>query len=375
VWQTYARYLNLDIFLILVALMAGDAAHDAEIESDNDLVKEMTTILSRIHGSQRLPLPVETLVSRWGRDPFIRGSYSFVGPDATGDDYDILGEPVDKQLFFAGEATCRTHPATVHGAYMSGLRAASQVLESLIGKIEMPADDVLIPKKNQPVRNPLVERSGIPEVKRRTDPESHRYKARNLKRAKFSKIVDECAERILSELGPKPAPPKKYYPNAFLLFQKDKWDIAREKANKARHGDNAESVDSASRDEVRAWMGRMWRDLPEDEKRWYNDEVEKEKVQYKEEMANFGKRIQAWEQGVVKIKDEVKRKMEEVYMTEEEREMIAAAKEEERLEQAAREERENLRKFYEDIGMDDLLSDFDDESSSEVLLTVLVLIE
>jgi len=347
--------------------MAGDAAHDTEMESDHNLVREMTTILSRIHGNQRLPNPVETLVSRWGKDPFVRGSYSFVGPDATGDDYDILGEPVDKRLFFAGEATCRTHPATVHGAYMSGLRAASEVLESLIGKIEMPAEDVLIPKKNHPVRNPLMERSGIPEVKRRTDPESHRYKARNIKRAKFSKIVDECADRILTELGPVPISPKKYYANAFLLFQKDKWDIAREKANKARYGDKAGGVDSASRDEVRAWMGRMWRDLPDDEKRWYNDEVEKEKAQYKEEMASYTERIQAWERGVAKIKEEVKREMEEMYMTAEEREMLAAAREEERLEQAAREERENLRKFYEDIGMDDILSDFDDDSSSDVL--------
>src|SRR5271155_1099870 len=255
--------------------MAGDAAFQTEEESNETLVTEMTTILARIHRKESLPRPVQAIVSRWRQDPFARGSYSFIGPEATGKDYDTLGEPVDQKVFFAGEATCRTHPATVHGAYMSGLRAASQVLESLIGKIEMPADDVLIPKKNHPVRNPLLERSGIPEVKRRTDPESHRYKAKNIKRAKFSKIVDECADRILTELGPKPVPPKKYYANAFLLFQKDKWDIAREKANKARYGDKAGGVDSASRDEVRAWMGRIWRDLPEDEKRWYNDEVEK----------------------------------------------------------------------------------------------------
>ena len=103
----------------------------------------------------------------------------------------------------------------------------------------------------------------------------------------------------MTELGPKPVPPKKYHPNAFLLFQKDKWDIAKEIANKAKFGDNPREHRVATRDEVRASMGRMWRDLPEDQKRLYNDAVEREKCQYKEEMATFGGRLEAWENAVL----------------------------------------------------------------------------
>ena len=341
--------------------MAGEAAFQVENESDESLVNEMTLILARIHQKESLPPPVQYMVSRWGQDPFARGSYSFVGPDATGKDYDILGESVDQKLFFAGEATCRTHPATVHGAYLSGLRAAAEVLESFIGKIEMPPDEVLIPKKYQPVRNPLVEKPSIAQVKKRTDPESHRHKAKNIRRIRFAKIVEECSERILAELGPKPVPPKKFHPNAFLLFQKDKWAIARDKANRTKSENNPEGGELASRDEVRAAMGRMWRDLPDNQKRLYNEAVEKEKLKYKEQIANFGGRLEAWERAVAKIKEEMKGKLDEVDLTEEERELVLAAREEERLEIAANEEKEKLKQFFGEVGLDDLFPDEEEE--------------
>jgi lysine-specific histone demethylase 1 len=248
---------------------------------------------------------------------------------------------------------------------MSGLRAATQVLESFIGKIEMPPDDFLIPKRHQPVRNPLVETSSIPHVKGRTDPSSHRYKAKNIRRSRFSKIVEECSARIISEVGPKPVPPKKYHPNAFLLFQKDKWDIARERANKTKAGGNPAGGDPATRDEVRASMGRMWRDLPDDEKRLYNETVEREKLEYREEVASFSGRVKAWEDAVLKIKEEMKAKLLDVDLTQEEKEMVLAADEEERLEIAAKEEKERLKRLYEEAGVDDIFPE-DDEEKAEV---------
>ncbi len=43
-----------------------------------------------------------------------------------------MSQPVENTLFFAGEHTDTTgHWGTVHGAIRSGMRAASQLLESL----------------------------------------------------------------------------------------------------------------------------------------------------------------------------------------------------------------------------------------------------
>ena len=65
-------------------------------------------------------------ITRWAADAFAYGSYSHIPFGASGDDYDALSEPVGDQLFFAGEATSRTYPATVHGAYLSGVREAQR---------------------------------------------------------------------------------------------------------------------------------------------------------------------------------------------------------------------------------------------------------
>lgn len=70
--------------------------------------------------------------SRWGRDPFARGSYSHALPGHAGDRA-VLAAPVDGRLFFAGEATSPTFFTTAHGARDSGERAAKEVL-AVLGK-------------------------------------------------------------------------------------------------------------------------------------------------------------------------------------------------------------------------------------------------
>lgn len=75
-----------------------------------------------------VPDPIQTICTRWGSDPFSCGSYSHVRVQSSGRDYDILAESVGGRLFFAGEATTRQYPATMHGAFLSGLREASRIL-------------------------------------------------------------------------------------------------------------------------------------------------------------------------------------------------------------------------------------------------------
>ncbi|GJJ77298.1 hypothetical protein EMPS_09657 [Entomortierella parvispora] len=119
---------------VLVTLMAGQFAYDSENMSKEDLVQEALETLALIHPEiPHIPKPVETIVTRWSQDEFAQGSYSFVGKDGTGEDYDLLAKPIDNQLYFAGEATSRQYPATAHGAYLSGIEVAKDVLDSLIG--------------------------------------------------------------------------------------------------------------------------------------------------------------------------------------------------------------------------------------------------
>jgi monoamine oxidase len=65
----------------------------------------------------------------WQTDPFSRGAYSY-GKVGSSGAQQTLGAPLEKTLFFAGEATDITgNNGTVHGAIASGYRAADEILE------------------------------------------------------------------------------------------------------------------------------------------------------------------------------------------------------------------------------------------------------
>lgn len=82
-----------------------------------------------ITGPVDVPSPLRTTVTRWGTDPYALGSYSYLATAATPADRRALGAAA-RPLFFAGEATSSTYPATVHGALLSGRAAARQIIDS-----------------------------------------------------------------------------------------------------------------------------------------------------------------------------------------------------------------------------------------------------
>ncbi|XP_061349957.1 lysine-specific histone demethylase 1 homolog 3-like [Gastrolobium bilobum] len=116
---------------VLIALVVGKAAIDGQSLNSSDHVNHALKVLRKLFGDSSVPDPVAYVVTDWGRDPFSYGAYSYVAVGASGEDYDILGRPVDNCLFFAGEATCKEHPDTVGGAMMSGLREAVRIIDIL----------------------------------------------------------------------------------------------------------------------------------------------------------------------------------------------------------------------------------------------------
>jgi monoamine oxidase len=93
--------------------------------SDDDMVRQALRPLRRVFGS--VPTPTEVAVVRWTLDEFTLGCYSYVPVGASGIEYDLMAWPVAERLFFAGEATHRAYPATVHGALLSGRREAARI--------------------------------------------------------------------------------------------------------------------------------------------------------------------------------------------------------------------------------------------------------
>ena len=111
---------------VLVGITAGEAAFDLEEKTDQQQVDMLMEALGEIFGD--VPAPTHTLVTRWGGDENAMGAYSYMQVGTLGgSDYDILAAPVGDTVFFAGEGTCREHPATAAGAFLTGLREAGRI--------------------------------------------------------------------------------------------------------------------------------------------------------------------------------------------------------------------------------------------------------
>ncbi len=90
------------------------------------LVDELMTVLRSMYGN-KIPNPVAAMMTRWNSDPLAHGSYSYLAIGSSLVDHQTLAEPIDDRIFFAGEATSDQHPATVHGAFLSGEREANRI--------------------------------------------------------------------------------------------------------------------------------------------------------------------------------------------------------------------------------------------------------
>ena len=125
------NFLNLHPYIgesVLLAFTKGAHARSIESLSTAEVVDQAMADLRGMFGTS-ITDPTNATVTKWHADPFARGSYSHVPPGGNMADYEELAQPVEDRLFFAGEATTRRYPGTVHGALLSGEREAERIAE------------------------------------------------------------------------------------------------------------------------------------------------------------------------------------------------------------------------------------------------------
>ena len=110
---------------ILVALVGGTFARMIEGLSDEGAGEAAMAALRRVWPDA--PDPAAVLVTRWASDPYAGGSYSYLPVGATSEDLATLATAITPHVVFAGEATHPLYPNTLHGAWLSGLRAAEEI--------------------------------------------------------------------------------------------------------------------------------------------------------------------------------------------------------------------------------------------------------
>ncbi|KAM0933543.1 putative non-specific polyamine oxidase [Dioscorea sansibarensis] len=129
---------------VALAWFAGKEAMELEKLSDEEIKSGVQATLDGFNVDRRSSVTGRVKRSGWGSDPLFRGSYSYVAVGSSGNDLDLMAEPVPVhgggeatarvgpalQILFAGEATHRTHYSTTHGAYFSGIREANRLIQS-----------------------------------------------------------------------------------------------------------------------------------------------------------------------------------------------------------------------------------------------------
>lgn len=111
---------------VLTAVSTGDYAARMDGTGLQAQVSDAMKVLRGAFG-RSMPSPVQSLASRWSRQDATQGAYSFAKAGVVPSDWDAF-RAIDKRLTFAGEHTIWTYHSTVHGAYLSGIRAAKDVI-------------------------------------------------------------------------------------------------------------------------------------------------------------------------------------------------------------------------------------------------------
>jgi monoamine oxidase len=127
-WADWTSYLRATGQPLLVGFNAARMADAVEGWTDRDTTASAMDALRAMFGTAA-PDPLGSQISRWRQDPFALGAYSFKAVGSRPKDRKALfGADWDDRLFFAGEATSRDVPATVHGALLTGRAAARALL-------------------------------------------------------------------------------------------------------------------------------------------------------------------------------------------------------------------------------------------------------
>lgn len=112
------------------AFLGGSLSRDLELAGPRAMIDFAQERLCGIFGSEIMKHLTAAKASAWTSDPWIGGGYSAPRPGMAVH-RERLARPVGERLFFAGEATAEGFYTTVHGGYLSGMRAAEEALAAL----------------------------------------------------------------------------------------------------------------------------------------------------------------------------------------------------------------------------------------------------
>jgi polyamine oxidase len=120
-------YFHLEGVPALAAFNVGRYGTELAGLTDTEIQGRMLDVLRLVQGGP-VPRPTDVAITRWSRDPFSRGSYSYIPVGASAAHQRALAEPVGGRILFAGEATSTARYGYADGAMTTGIREAKRLL-------------------------------------------------------------------------------------------------------------------------------------------------------------------------------------------------------------------------------------------------------
>jgi monoamine oxidase len=123
-------FLNAGLYskrAVLVGFVFGEARRSA-INANGGVGVGMMQALRNAFGAD-IPEPRRVVLTDWSGDRFSKAPFAIPIVGSTPKHYDALAKPIGTRLYFAGEHTIFDYRASVHGAWISGLRAAQEIMQ------------------------------------------------------------------------------------------------------------------------------------------------------------------------------------------------------------------------------------------------------
>tara|TARA_B100001765_G_scaffold168633_1_gene111671 strand:- start:102 stop:947 length:846 start_codon:yes stop_codon:yes gene_type:complete len=130
--SAFSTWFNNEVIVnepVIYSIISGDYSRELEKKSDEYVIEEAMKPLRAVYGED-IPNPDSFLITRWGLEPYILGSYSTAGYNQ--DDLTLrteLANSIENKIFFAGEATSVNEYGFTHSALNTGLREAKKIKE------------------------------------------------------------------------------------------------------------------------------------------------------------------------------------------------------------------------------------------------------
>jgi monoamine oxidase len=112
----------------LMTFAYADYGRQTETMTDAQVTEAIMAHLKDMYGSA-IPNPTNLLRTKWNSNENTYGAYSFTAVGTEMRHFEDLAASLDDKLFFAGEHTEVDYFSTVHGAYLSGLREAGNIID------------------------------------------------------------------------------------------------------------------------------------------------------------------------------------------------------------------------------------------------------